>query len=177
MRSFDERMDEIRSRSKARIAHRRKMITAVCTPLVLCLVISGIWLIPYGNAEPVSQTVPGTTGFTGSVTVAYNEGDIILTSADVVTNIELFIAGLKPVDPTREHSIKIGTTASEIPSMEAPVLTMDACIFFEIVNAEGNTFSYRLTQRTLSCDETGVMYELNYTQYHKLLELLGIGEP
>ena len=73
MRNFDERMEEIRARSKARIAHRRKMIAAVGMPLVLCLVLSVVWFSA-GNqiANPVTlETTSTTLQHLNTVTAVY----------------------------------------------------------------------------------------------------------
>lgn len=58
MRSQEERMAEIRRRSNMLIEERkkkRKIIWATCVPLILCVVIGGLWLFPKGTA---TESIP-----------------------------------------------------------------------------------------------------------------------
>lgn len=176
MRNFQQRMDEIHSRSKARIARRRK-IAAACVPLVLCLVITGIYFIPYSTSATAEQTVPNAVHYEDSVTVYYDADSIRLTSAQEVVDIAQFIAGLEPAEagPKVQSYISPGTLAT-LPE-DMLLAAAESCFYFTITDAQGKMTSYRLTFHTLYCDESDIQYDLTLTQYEQLLRLLGIGEP
>ena len=178
MRSFDERMDEIRSRSKARIAHSRKMITAVCTPLVLCLALSAIWFSA-GNQiahQTVLETTQTTPMYYNTVAVLYvtdiSTGEI-LCPADSSEAFLSYVSKLDPVSGRMQQSDALPYGfASTTGALAATTTQRNYSI--TVTDPHGNTVDFHLRGTTLYNNDTAEIYALNSVEYKKLKEILSL---
>ena len=171
MRNFDERMDEIRSRSKARIARRKKMISTVCVPLVLCVAVSFAWFAPWNRTADPVVTETTELQYQNTVNVVYITDS---TTGEILRKVEdsreflSFAAGLPPVD------MSLQATANELP---AYILPKDTNISYdrysiEVIDPQGNAQMFTYCASTLIDTESGEVYYLNTVDRIKLNEIL-----
>ncbi len=176
MRNFDERMEEIRARSKARIAHRRKMIAAVGMPLVLCLVLSVVWFSA-GNqiANPVTlETTPTTLQHLNTVTAVYvideSTGEILCPAG----SSEAFLAYVSKLTPDSNRTQQYDATLyGFVSTTGAPAAALThASYSISVTDAQGNTVDFQLRGTILCNSNTAEVYMLNSAEYKKIKEIL-----
>ena len=172
MKNFQQRMDEIHSRSKARIARRRK-IAAACVPLVLCFVITGIYFIPYNTYATADTTASSASGYYASITVTMREvnGNLVQAKPDSAEEFIAYVSSLS-VDSSRLQSAEDIAGHAELTLNSAPAQT-----FYQITvtDSQGVTFTYTLEGTILLHKDSGTEYRLNSIQKLEILKLLGLG--
>lgn len=176
MRNFDERMDEIRARSRARIARRRKMITAVCTPLVLCLVLSVVWF-SVGNqiANPATlEAAPTTLQHHHTVAVVYvtdeSTGEILCPAG----SSEAFLAYVSKLAPDSNRTQQYDASQHGFTSTTgAPAAALTHTNYsISVTDDQGNTVDFQLRGTILCNSNTSEVYMLNSAEYKKIKEIL-----
>ena len=166
MRNFEERMAEIKKRSHARIARRRKQLTMLCLPLVAMLCIGGT-LLTRPNENGYTTSLQSTAQQGSSLTVQTGEKSKTYTNANRVEKTILLLESLCVVEETY-----IATTQTYSSHTDAAVEVI-SCTF--VLKAEdGATESYKLYDRVVTDQETLEVYVLTEAQYQELLKLLGL---
>jgi len=178
MRSFEQRMEQIRSRSKARIAHRRKVISAVCTPLALCLAVSVIWFSAWNpGASPTALgPTPTTLQNLNTVDVLYvvnsATGEIVCPASAsedflaYVSQLDTHADRTQPFDAS-QHGFTSATGTLAI----API---NLSYYITVTDAEGITQKFTLKGTTLYNNSADAVYALNSVEYKQLVEILSL---
>lgn len=171
MRNFEERMVEIQKRSHARIAHRRKQITALCVPLVAALCVGGAMLLPQQGAYTNENTVPAVTtitAYSGSVTVVNGKVSVTYSNQDTVEGMRNLVSSLLPVQDT---AIAMDEKNGHEFTTQATSINVKYTILLE---TEEGSVQYKLLGRILTNMETGERYALTDAQRAELLKVLQI---
>lgn len=168
MRNFDERMDAIRSRSKARIAKRRKYIAAGTSAFLVCIALTGTLFLPNAAQQTVYATE--TTVSAGihywNTTLYYDTGDIVSIS-DGGKEILQYIDSL---DPYPVHSYI--TTGAQKTAAEDAIQRIT--YRFEITDHLGSLRRFTLCGGELTDEDSKIIYALDSEQLQHLLRLLKI---
>lgn len=173
MRNFEERMDAIRSRSKARIAQRRKQISAVCVPLILCIVFTGVYFGTRGNQAPAGstqQTIISTT-LSGVVVTDFHSGQI-LSRTDSQQPLSSYISQLQiHAGRVQEH---LGTAYT---AEESSTITQNRTAYTIVLTDEqGNTQKFILRVGYLTDTANDIVYKISASQYQRIMELAGLSK-
>lgn len=183
MRNFDETMAEIRSRSKARIAKRRKMVGSVVIPLVLCLAVSGIWLIPQNQVTPTVATNPTSAGVQmyAYILVETDDGELTLSDPVAVDSFHQFLSGLSE-DSGRNTELQsnhreYAATGAHIPNGSASSASV-VSITVKLPDEQGSShvYTYEAARGVLTDKKTGAVFCLNSVERLHLHELLHLFE-
>lgn len=169
MRNMEERMNEIRRRSSARILRRRRQLTALCMPLVTAVCFCGGLLIPQPKTYPNDTTVPtGTTVayYSGSVTVIHGNVTVSYSNCDTVEYVRNLVSSLQPIVITQMDTVKKYTNHIAV---QTTGLTTNYTIVLE---TEEGTAHYRLLDKILYNMDTDEIFTLTDTQQRELLKLL-----
>ena len=173
MRNFEERMDAIRSRSKARIAQRRKQISAVCVPLVLCIVFTGVYFGSRGSQVPTVSTQPTVTATTlsGVVVTDAHTGQV-LSRTDNQQALHSYISELQ-INAGRIQ----GHVGSAYTAEETSIVTQNQTIYtITLTDDQGNTQVYSLRVGYLTDTANEIVYKINSSQYQHIVELLNLNK-
>lgn len=168
MRNFDERMDEIRNRSKARITKRKKVIASASSAFVVCITLIGILSTPNSvqTAVHATEVTNALHIYTGTTTVFYDTGDI-LAIAEGGDEI------LQYIDTLEEgHAYIHNTTETKAAALEAP--PQKVTYRFEITDHLGTLRTFTLCGGELTDEDSRIVYILDSNQREYLLRLLGI---
>ena len=170
MRNFEERMDAIRSRSKARIAQRRKQISAVCIPMVLCLVFTGVYFGTKSSRTPelgTETTISVTT--LGGVVVTDSQSGQVLASADTHQALTSYISQLQVQAGRQDHG------GAVYNAEEASSGVQNKTVYtITLTNDQGNTQIFTLSVGYLTDTSDDIVYKISSSQYKRLMELLGL---
>jgi hypothetical protein len=172
MRNFEQRMDEIHSRSKARIARRRKIVAA-CVPLVLCLAITAICFLPYSAHTAGETTGMSATSYSASVTVLMQEvnGKLVYVDSESAEEFIAYVSSLS-VDSSRLHIAGGIDAHTQTTTHTAPAQTLYQ---ITVTDAQGVTVNYTLESTILTHKDSGTVYYLSSVQRLEILKLLGLG--
>ena len=169
MRNFEQRMEEIRNRSRTRMIRRRKVIAAVSSAFALCIALTGafFWTYPAMDDAPATQSTNGYFMFSANTTVYRDNGDIYAFSTggeEILSYIDTLDTGSAQLQ--QEYS-DVRLTAGDAPA--------DGVVYtFEITDALGNLRRFELAGGTLTDENTQIVYTLNSNQRLHLLRLLHI---
>lgn len=171
MRNFEERMDAIKSRSRARIVRRRKQLVSLCVPLAVALCISGTFLL---YEQPPSQDFHFTTNptqtvetaFSGAVTV--HNGDQTVTFREEAT-VEGFLELLSAVSQEQDD-LKAATQIYAEDRIKVTSLSYQYSI--ELETPDGEVVRYKLMNAVLTNCDTQETLILTNQRLHQLLRLL-----
>lgn len=168
MRNFEERMEEIQKRSKARILRRRRQLTALCVPLVTGLFVGAALMIQPEIYQPVDITQPTITiveqysNHLSTLPIEYSIPKY--TDNETVTSIKKLIAELAIVEEF---------TIDETSADSVRTQTMSANeVYLFVLESEDGTTEYTLIGNTLADRNADVVYKLTDHQRVTLLELL-----
>ncbi len=171
MRNFEERMDEIRKRSHARILRRRKQLTDLCVPLIAVLCVGGALLIPRQTTYQNDTTVPTDTTavqYSGSVTVVNGNVTVSYSSRNTVESVRHLVSSLPPVEIP---AMDVVQRYNHQFAAQTAGLTTNYTIILE---TEEGAAHYKLLGKILSNQDTNEMFTLTETQRAELLKLLGL---
>lgn len=173
MRNFEERMDAIRNRSKTRIAQRRRQISAVCVPLVLCIVFTGVYWGTIGRQTTDFSTQSTMISITlSSVVVTDSDSGQVLSRTDSQQALCSFISQLQVnAGRVQDH------TGAAYSADETSVTTQNKTIYnITLTDEQGSIRTYTLCSGCLEDIDNGIIYKINSSQYQYILELLGLNE-
>ena len=162
MRSFDERMDEIKRRSQTIFAQRkkqRKQLLLTCVPLVLCLVVlGGIWLgTPGKRPQTPTASVP-------RLEVSGAEFKRDCTDSQTVQQLQDLLAHCQ--------TSSLLNDSVNLPTKSDPHGTSPYTI--TLVTEAGETLYYRLVGNKLTDEISGQVTLLTPKQLREITALLGI---
>ena len=184
MRNFDERMDAIRSRSKARIARRRKQIGAVCVPLVLCLAISCLWFIPnQGQTTALENTELVSSPPTNVTIVLYESTGNVLSCANTGDAVLEFISTLDPNSGRNQsatpHYTIVYDVAGAVKTSTDELAVQAATFTISVVDSLGvkHTYTYVAIWGELTDTANGKVYYLNSAERIQFESLFGLQLP
>lgn len=171
MRNFEERMNEIKNRSHARIIRRKKQMTALCVPLMAALCVGGALLIPRHTDLYKDTVIPTATTvlqYSGIVAVVNGNKTVTYSNRDIVDAVRLLVSALPPVEQTAMDTVQ---NNSHEFTKQTTALTINYTIILE---TEAGTAHYKLQGNVLSNRDTGDRYILSDMQRDELLGLLGL---
>ncbi len=167
MRNFDERMDAIRSRSKARIAKRKKYIATGISAFVLCVAFGALFL---PNATQTTVHATEATVFDGvyigHTTLYYDTGDIMSIS-EGGKDILQYIDSLQ-----RETQEVYSYTDAQKTAAEDAIQRIT--YRFEITDHLGTFRKFTLCGSVLTDEDSHAVYLLDSDELRHLLRLLKI---
>lgn len=177
MRNFDERMEEIRNRSKARIAKRRKIVGSVVLPLVFCLAASSFLLTPQNQVTPTVATNPVSTGVQMYAYILVETDDGELTLSDPVA-VDSFQQLLLKLSEDSGYNVESQSSNREYVATGAHVPNGGASLVSITVNEQGSShrYTYEAARGILIDKKTDAVFYLNSAEQLHLHELLNLFE-
>lgn len=168
MRNFEERMEEIQKRSKARILRRRRQLTALCVPLVTGLFVGAALMIQPEIYQPVDITQQSVTLYQeysdhlSTLPIEYSIPKY--TDNETVTSIKKLIAELAIVEEFTVDATCTDTIRTQATSVNE--------VYMFVLESEDGTTEYTLIGNTLADRNADVVYKLTDHQRVTLLKLL-----
>lgn len=170
MRNFEERMQEIQKRSRARIIRRRKQLTALFVPLMAALCIGGTLIRqhisdPYDHIATTSTSLPQ---YFGCVTVIDQNKRVLYNDRDTVDAVCHLLSNLLPA-----NEIATGEDQQQHRDVTIQATSLGKS-YTIILETEGEVMHYRLTAMMLINQDTDERYVLSDVQHASLLAILDI---
>ncbi len=177
MRSFEERIAEIHRRSEKILQarkKRRRILTASCLTLAICVVSLGLWQAPSADSNAMAPDAAMGQNQAGSMFCSYTRvqltGKIEKEIDDAVKTSQIYGILLETQKVT-ESAPEVPTTAGSVPP-EDHYYFAAAPLRITLITEWNATESYTLSGRLLTAEATGWQTVLTEGQYAQLLDLL-----
>ena len=179
MRSLEERLEEIQRRSKNIInarKKRRRMVMAVCIPVLLCVGLYAMIRKPANDHNQVTAQVFPENTMTDFIPQAHLNGNP-LSQADA-QQLHLFFdqmifSGYGLLDSNLEPDVRADAAEDAlVPEMEASSTTDVVSYTIRLIMEDGTQQEYLLTGNVLTEVSTGLSTTLTAPQLQQLLDLI-----
>lgn len=168
MRNFEERMNEIQKRSRARILCRRKQLTALSVSLVVAVCVCGVLLL----RQPGIYTQTYSSQTTATIILEYSDNLPTLdaersakyTDKETVESIKSLIDDLVLIEDFTISTTRAFTAHTHVMSAHES--------YRFLLESEDGTTEYMLIGNTLVDSSAEAVYKLTDHQRVALLKLL-----
>ncbi len=168
MRNFEERMNEIQKRSRARILRRRRQLTALSTSLVAAVCVCGAALLrqPGIYAQTYSSQPTGTIilEYSNNLPTLDAEHNAKYTDKETVESIKSLIDDLVLVEDFTTSTTRADTVFTQATSAHES--------YTFILESEDGATEYTLIENTLVDRSAEAVYKMTDHQRVALLKLL-----